>query len=224
MIRQITILFLSLVVVQASTSSRRRTCTGEFEYVVNFTNFLTPERFGDRIPEGGLVFSPLAGASHSNRVSLLTVRSLASPQVEQIAETGQNGRFVALAESLVGKGVRTAAAATGPTMPGNYTALRFTVDCENPFITVVGMIAPSPDWLVQISNIPMMRRGRFLERRRGTLIAYDAGTDDGANFTSPVDASLDMPTEPQKNIAPLVEDETDAFNGRFIGTYVITRW
>ncbi|KAI0563382.1 Spondin [Gracilaria domingensis] len=221
MIRHLAFLFLSLAVAQASP--RQRMCTGEADYVVNFTNLLTPERFGDAIPEGGLVYSPLAGASHSNRISLLTVRSLASPQVEQIAETGDNGRFVALAEGLVGKGVKNVSAAMGPTMPGNYTALKFTVDCEHPFITVVSMIAPSPDWLVQISNINLVRRGSFIKRRSGRLIAYDAGTDDGGDFTNPADASLDMPTEPQLNIAPLVEDETDAFDGRFVGKYVITK-
>lgn len=234
MIRQLTSLLFALVLIGTASASQRtgmrqtrrmRTCSGQAEYVVNFTNFLTPRRFGRRIPKTGLVYSPLAGASHSNRVSLLTVRSLASPQVEQIAETGQNGRFVALAEHLrdTEQGVKTVAGADGPTMPGNSTTLRFTVDCEHPFITVVGMIAPSPDWLVQVSNVNLVRRGRFISFRRGRLIAYDAGTDDGAEFTSPTDASLDMPSEPQKNIAPLVEDDTDPFNGRFIGVYTIRR-
>lgn len=55
------------------------------------------------------------------------------------------------------------------------------------------------------------------------LIAYDAGVDDGRDFTPPLDTSLDEPTAPQKNIAPLVEDETDRFEGRIVGKYVIQK-
>ena len=48
-----------------------------------------------------------------------------------------------------------------------------------------------------------------------------AGVDDGREFTDPSDASLDIPTEPTLNIAPLVEDETDRFDGKYVGYYEI---
>lgn len=200
-------------------------CTGRALYQVTFENLLTPENFGSLIPESGLVYSPLAGASHSNRISFFTIRGFASPQVEQIAETGQNGRFVQLAQRMKYSrgGVLHVSAANGPTMPGTNTSLYFFVDCAHPHITMLGMIAPSPDWIVQLNNRPMIRDGEFISGENGTLIAYDTGTDDGREFTSPVDASLDMPTEPQKNIAPLVEDETDRFEGRIIGKFYIAR-
>ncbi|PXF45285.1 Spondin-1 [Gracilariopsis chorda] len=223
MIRQVTAFLLSLALFQAVAAERR--CRGKAIYKVTFRNLLTPANFGKLIPDNGLVFSPLAGASHSNRISFLTIRGFASPQVEQIAETGQNGRFVALAKNLrrQRRGVRSVASAKGPTMPGKSTTLFYTVDCAHPFITMLGMIAPSPDWIVQINNRNMVRDGKFITRDSGTMIAYDAGTDDGREFTSPVDASLDMPTEPQKNIAPLVEDETDRFQGRIVGRFLIQK-
>ncbi|PXF45302.1 Spondin-1 [Gracilariopsis chorda] len=223
MIRQVTVFLLSLALLQAVSADGH--CSGKAIYRVSFQNLLTPKNFGNLIPENGLVFSPLAGASHSNRISFLTIRGFASPQVEQIAETGQNGRFVTLARNLrrQGRGVLHVAAAKGPTMPGNFTNLFYAVDCAHPFITMLGMIAPSPDWIVQINNRNMIRDGKFITRESGTLIAYDVGTDSGREFTSPVDASLDMPTEPQMNIAPLVEDETDRFQGRVVGRFHIQR-
>lgn len=86
------------------------------------------------------------------------------------------------------------------------------------------MIAPSPDWIVQINNRNMVDdTGAFVKMMSGNLIAYDTGVDDGREFTSPVDASLDMPSEPSKNIAPLVEDETDRFEGRNVGRFYVVR-
>eukprot|EP00737_Agarophyton_chilense_P005602 gb/GEZJ01008815.1/.p2 GENE.gb/GEZJ01008815.1/~~gb/GEZJ01008815.1/.p2 ORF type:complete len:129 (-),score=9.10 gb/GEZJ01008815.1/:688-1074(-) len=93
MIRQLTTLVLSLALAQAATATRKM-CSDEDDYIFNFNNLLTPARFGDSIQKMGLVFSPLAGASNSNRVFLLAVKGLASPRVEQIAETGQNYCFL----------------------------------------------------------------------------------------------------------------------------------
>ena len=97
------------------------------------------------------------------------------------------------------------------------------VDCDNPYLTALSMIAPSPDWVVQISNMPLMKYGKFIKKRYGQLIAYDCGTDSGRDFTDPADTSLDIPTEPALNIAPLREDETDRFGRRAVGYYKIER-
>ncbi|KAI0563379.1 elongation factor Ts [Gracilaria domingensis] len=225
MIRKEATVLLTLALIQTVIASGATASCKRAVYKITFRNLLTPAQFGKVIPDGGLVFSPMTGASHSNRISLLTVRGFASPQVEQIAETGDNGRLVKLAEHLrdAKKGVKTVVAANGPTLPGNRTTLRFEVDCKHPFITFVGMIAPSPDWLVLIANRNLYENGGFVRSVWGKLIAYDAGTDDGGDFTDPVDASLDMPTEPPMNIAPLEEDETDPFNGRTVGSFYIKR-
>lgn len=220
----IAVLLAILLHTAVSTSSRAK-CSGRATYRVTFQNFLTPARFGKLIPSGGLVFSPLAGVSHSNRQSFLTVRGFASRGVEQIAETGVNARFVRRANRLreMGRGVKTVASADGPTPPGHSTILKFQVDCEHPFITVLGMIAPSPDWIVQINNRNTYMNGRFVNFMSGSLIAYDSGTDDGREFTAPGDPTLDMPTDPKLNIAPLVEDETDRFEGRVVGKWIIKK-
>ena len=209
----------------ASASPFRR-CTGQAKYSLTFSNLLTPARFGSLIPSAGLFFSPPVAVSHSNRVSLLTVRGLASPQVEEIAENGNNAPLVTLARSLESPGlVRSVSTADGPTGPGKSTTLTVTVDCERPFVTMLGMIAPSPDWIVQVSNRNMFseRSSRFVSWSSGDLIAYDAGVDSGREFTDPADPSLDDPTMPPKNIAPLREDDTDRFDGRVVGSYKFKR-
>lgn len=202
-------------------------CSGYARYNVTFLNFLTPHRFRSLIPSDGLNYSPLTVVSHSNRVSLLTVRGYASAEVQAIAETGNNAPLLNTVETLRkdGKGVKGYGVASGGTMPGEMVSVEVNVDCMHPFITAIAMIAPSPDWIVQINNVNMYSTffKRFRFRRYGHLIAYDAGTDDGMEFTPPSDLSLDKPSDPQQNIAPLVEDETDRFQVRVVGRYMIKK-
>lgn len=209
----------------AATAGPFATCRGQARYAVSFHNALSPAFFGDLIPADGLVFSPLTAVSHSNRVSLLTVRGFASPEIEAVAETGDNAGLLRLARSLRGNGTRSVVVADGATLPANTTTLRVAVDCRNPFVSAVAMIAPSPDWIVQVSNLNLYdsRRRAFKSFAAGFLIAYDAGTDSGRDFTDPSDPALDQPTVPPQNIAPLVEDETDRFEGRVVGKYFIKR-
>lgn len=196
-------------------------------YDVRFRNIVTTDRFGSKVPEGGLVYSPLTGVSHSNRLSLLTVRGLASKAVATIAKSGDNEPFIKLANLFKRRTgyVKEVVSADGPTLSGGSTTLRLKVDCARPFITVIGMLAPTPDWIVQINNRNMfnVRRGQFTRGTSGTLIAYDGGVDSGGDFTDPKDATLDILTNPQENIAPLVEDSTDPFMGQIVGRFTIRR-
>lgn len=222
--------FLATVALHALLLSARAVsfseCSGTAKYMVTFLNFLSPDVF-EEIPDNGLVFSPLSGVSHSGRVSFFTVRGFANKETEAIAETGDNGPFLSLARSLQeqNRGVKTVVGAGGPTMPGMNTSLLLEVDCKHSFVSMLGMIAPSPDWIVQINNRNLYDtdKKKFISFAWGNLIAYDAGVDDGRDFTPPLETSLDLPTEPQQNIAPLVEDETDRFDGRPVGIYTIKK-
>lgn len=220
-------LFLILVASAQADNSPFPGCRGKATYNITFYNFLTSKNFGSAIPADGLVFSPLAGASHSGRISILTVRGFASRAVQDIAELGDNSRLVTVGSRLQrkGRGVKDLAAAAGPTMPGGKTTLTLDVDCANSFVTVLGMVAPSPDWLVQISNVNLYNTAfrKFINYAWEYLIAYDGGTDSGSDFTPPGDTSLDVPTKPKQNIAPLEEDETNPFGKKVIGKYTIEK-
>lgn len=221
---------LALVMLSITVSSMPvpfRGCTGDAKYRVSFVNLLRLETFRDLIPSSGLVFTPLTVTSHSNRFSILTVRGFATTAVEAVAERGDTTELLKLLEARqqTSPGVKSIATGAEVIVPGGSDSLEVDVNCSNPFITALAMVAPSPDWIVQISNVntfsPSSRD--FVDILRGSLIVYDAGTDDSRDFTDPFDLSLDMPTVPQKNIAPLVEDETDRFEGRVVGRYLIER-
>lgn len=216
-----------IAAVSANTKSRFAFCRDFASYNVTFFNHLTHSKFPHILPSTGLVFSPMVAAAHSNRFSILTVRGYASKQVQAIAETGDNSQLIRVLRSTRREknGVRSYASSATPTMPGNHTTVRLRVNCRHPLVTALAMISPSPDWFVQISNVNLYsRRARkFISGKSGNLIAYDAGTDDGQEFTPPSDTSLDIRAKPRKNIAPLIEDETDRFHGRVVGKFIIKR-
>lgn len=216
-----------IAAVSAKTHSRFAFCRGFASYNITFFNHLTHTKFPNMLPSTGLVFSPMIAAAHSNRFSILTVRGYASKQVQAIAETGNNSPLIRVLRRTRREknGVRSYSASAAPTMPGKHTTVRVRVNCRHPFVTALAMIAPSPDWFVQISNVNLYsRRARkMIHGKSGNLIAYDAGTDDGQEFTPPSVTSLDIPTKPRKNIAPLIEDETDRFDGRVVGKFIIKR-
>jgi hypothetical protein len=69
------------------------------------------------------------------------------------------------------------------TSPG-VVKLQFEVSQQYPMLTLVSMIAPSPDWFVGISDLLLIENGKWLENLIIPLYAYDAGTDSGTLYIS----------------------------------------
>ena len=84
--------------------------------------------------------------------------------------------------------------------PGSVS-LEFEITPEFPQVTLVSMIAPSPDWFVGVAGLELCVDGSWVESLEVDLYAYDAGSDSGVNYTSP-----DDDTDPKENIAR-IEDE-----------------
>ena len=144
---------------------------------------------------GGVVssahFTTLIGAVHSGDVTFWQSGGRASPGVEQVAETGGTGRFRSEIEASphVADVIRQGVAFGGT---GRAT---FSIDVasDHPRVTLLSMIGPSPDWFVGIAGRPLLNAsGRWEPRVEIDLFPYDAGTEDGDEF------SLDNPaTVPQ---------------------------
>ena len=78
------------------------------------------------------------------------------------------------------------------------------------------MLAPSPDWFVGVSALPLMEDGAWRKRVEVNLRLYDAGTDDGTVFTA---GNAD--TDPAEPIIALTEDDAGFTAGEpFVGTFV----
>ena len=140
---------------------------------------------------GGAHFTTLIGAVHNDDVTFWRSGGLASPGVEEVAETGFTGRFRSELEAsphaaaIISQGV-----AFGGT--GSAT-LSIDVTTDHPLVTLLSMIGPSPDWFVGISGRSLIdASGQWLEEDEVDLFPYDAGTEEGDEF------SLSNPaTDPQ---------------------------
>ena len=76
-----------------------------------------------------------------------------------------------------------------------------------PFLTLVSMIAPSPDWFVGVDGISLREAECWAPRIEMELVGYDAGTDSGATFTAPnADVTPHEPIGPIEALPANVRD------------------
>lgn len=58
------------------------------------------------------------------------------------------------------------------------------MDSCYPLVTLTSMIAPSPDWFVGVHDYPLYKNGQWVNHVVVQLYPWDAGTDDGATFST----------------------------------------
>lgn len=139
-------------------------------------------------------FSPLIGAVHNDQVSFWRPGGTASRELERVAELGLQAQM----RALMGRSPHVhAVLERDPGRGGTArTAIEFEATRDHPLVTLVTMIAPSPDWFVGVSGLSLLDgQGRWLTSRNVDLFPYDAGTEEGEGF------SLDnLATEPRGTI------------------------
>jgi hypothetical protein len=165
-------------------------------------------------------FSGLIGASHSLAARLWEEGGLASPGIKNMAETGGKSPLDGEIDALIGEGsacTKISGAGINPS-PGMVTVV-FTASQDCPVVSVVTMIAPSPDWFVGVSALSLFEDGGWVDQKAVELFPYDAGTDSGTSYTSP-----DLATE---NPEAIFRIETDPLvvDGDVppLGTFTFTR-
>ena len=187
------------------------------EYTVKFTGAWTLAVTPDGVPSDAH-FSRLVGGVHSGAVVFLTDTGPASPGVESMAEQGNTTLLKAEIKAAgddrlsVLEGTKVT---IGPTASESFTEVALTTD--HPRVTLVTMIAPTPDWFVGVSGLSMLDSlGGWRASRTVYLHPFDAGTEDGAGFSLNND-----PTDPPVYIASLVG--VGKFSAEPIATLTFTR-
>ena len=154
------------------------------EYEVFFDASWSAETHPDSFP-GGAHWSPLTGGTHQIHSFPWGDGLLASTGVELVAETGSRTIFEneILVEAAAGRASSDLIQGSGTNSPGSVTTT-FTVTPEFPRVTLITMIAPSPDWFAGTAGLPLFQGGRYRDGLIYSLQPYDAGSDDGTNYTS----------------------------------------
>jgi len=165
-------------------------------------------------------FSPLVGGTHSARVGFWAPGGLASDAIEAMAELGASDPLAREVEAAIAAGNAQHVLRGGAIdlSPGSVS-LEFEVGRDFPLVTLVSMLAPSPDWFVGVHDLSLIEGGDWAGERLVTLYSYDAGTDSGASYRSP-----DFDTQPREPVAR-IDGAPLAMNGSVapVGTFTFRR-
>ncbi len=166
---------------------------------------------------GNAHWSKLVGATHKTAHVFLQVGNLATTGIKNIAETGNNDIF----NDEVATAVSTGEAdkyIDGPSLgsaTGDILIPNMEVNKDFPLLTLVSMIAPSPDWVIALNGYNLLdAAGKWKTSVTLDMFAYDAGTDSGTDYTS-----TNMVTSPFQSISMI---NGLPINGNKMGTLSIT--
>ena len=166
---------------------------------------------------GGAHFSPLIGAVHNDSVTIWAREGTATPGIESMAETGGASTLAAEIRAEIPGGALAVINGSGIRSPGSTTIQAITLREDFPLVTLVTMIAPSPDWFVGVSGLSLQDdEGNWIGELEVVLYPYDAGTDSGPEYNSANDN-----TSPKEPIRSLRGEHP--FSDEPIGTFTFTR-
>jgi hypothetical protein len=183
------------------TTGSTEICPASATYGVTFRATWDAASHGSSPPfPSGAHFSRVVGATHVEELSFWSSGGIATGGIESMAETGAVTAFCNEVQAEVDGG-RAGGCIRGQEAsfrsPGTVT-LAFDVDEGSPFLTLVSMIAPSPDWFVGVDGIALQQGGCWTPRIETDLVGYDAGTDSGTTFTA-----RDADVTPHQPIGPI---------------------
>ena len=164
-------------------------------------------------------FSSLIGGVHSAQVQYWKVGRLASPGIKLMAE---EGKIDTLAHEVNvditnGRALAVLSRPTGIASPGNDSIDALEVSKDFPFVTLVTMLSPTPDWFTGVSGLSLLDgEGNWIDSEVVMLYPYDAGTQQDRAF------ALHQPPElPLRPVSSLSSSEW--FTDKPVGSFAFTR-
>ena len=165
-------------------------------------------------------WSPLVGVNHNSLVNFLETNSIATQGIEDIAETGDVSIF---RDQEVTPSINNANAEQffnggGLGSATGIISINGLEISENfPLLTLISMIAPSPDWIIFINDLNLRNASNTNWKNliEIDLYVHDAGTDSGSTYNaSDTDITPHIPINSLEGISP--------FNNNRVGKLTIT--
>jgi hypothetical protein len=165
----------------------------------------------------GAHFSGLIGTTHTPDYEILADGGSATEGLERLAEGGRHSPLDREIKAAIEAGTAGSLIETGPIkpVPGKVEAT-FEIDDKHPTVSIVAMIAPSPDWFAGAS-VDLMENGQWVAEKTVTVFAWDAGTDFGTTYKAPDANSRERSTI---NRAPHFQSDGQAVP---VGTFTFVR-
>ena len=146
-------------------------------------------------------FSGLIGATHNHGVVFWRNNELATAGIQDMAERGRKSPLSEEVDTAITEGsARFKLSGDGIDVSPGSVSLDFTVSVDHPLVSLVSMIAPSPDWFVGVADLQLRDGDDWVDSLTVDLYAWDAGTDDGVTYTS-----ANAPSTPHVPIYPLAD-------------------
>ncbi|MEO0558795.1 MAG: spondin domain-containing protein [Bacteroidota bacterium] len=184
---RIAALLLALVALPAWAQS-------EASYSVTFASTWSAATHPDGFP-GNPHFSGLVGATHNSGTTLWEVGGKATAGIESMAETGSKSALLTEVNALVGSGAGAALSGGGIGLSPGNVALTFSATESHAYVSLVSMLAPSPDWFVGVNGLALRDANGWIAEITVPLFVYDSGTDSGPAYTS-----ANQDTDPAEDI------------------------
>jgi hypothetical protein len=197
-VRRLSFLAAAMAVALGSGPASAETAA---DYEITVTGLWTAERFPLEYPKAGVLtgphFSGVIGASHNGGFDLFRVGAQPTPGLERLSEEGKHSPLDAEIKTAIAAGAAGALFESDPIKDfGKSVTSRVHVTSTFPDVSVVAMIAPSPDWFAGASGVSLMAGGVFVAEKTVDLYAYDSGGDAGATYTA-----ADKDTSPKQATA-----------------------
>ena len=175
------VLAAPLVIMPAQGNAQSAT------YRVTFEGKFTASALasGVSVPSGEH-FTTFIGAVHNGNVTFWSSGGTASTGVEYMAELGGTSTLaneVRAAEPNALYVLQGSDGSIGPT--GSSTINTVTLTTGHPRVTLLTMVAPSPDWFVGVSGLSLRNAADdgWQPSLTVDLFPYDAGTEEGTEFS-----------------------------------------
>lgn len=170
-------------------ASQRSSSSENVAYDCILLNLWTSDRHPKDFP-GDPHWSPPVYASHNKKYTMFEEGKKASKGVESVAETGSTTKInkeikkakkkKKVLHSQIGSGFLG-----GSLFPSSITS-GIKMDPSHPYISMMTMIAPSPDWFTGMNDFDMRdgESGKWFSDVILDLFPWDSGTDSGTTYES----------------------------------------
>lgn len=171
-------------------------------YDIKFNSFLSSNAIlialgSDPYPEGVTAADGLMMAEHPEDIVIWEDGGMASDGLKMLAES-DDGDPAALIAEAIDAGARVRFQDGAAILNLLTVEEEITLEYATPCVTYANAITPSPDWFVGFRICAVDEEGMWKEEIAFTAAAWDAGTDDGDDYTSE-----DAASDPQQPISQL---------------------
>jgi len=173
-------------------------------YRVTFSTPWTASTFATNYPSLRH-FSQLVGSTHNTQGEFWKLGTSASFGVQRMAEVGSiYPLYEEINEQILAGKSQNLIIGGGIGLSSTQVSLEFDITADFSLLSLVSMVAPSPDWFVAVNSLPLRVNGSWIDQVTVGLKVYDAGSDDGTRFDS-----LNQESLPHVAISELTSEVTD---------------